>query len=128
MDPKPLGEGNYGSVRRGVHKVTGAVRAIKIIPKTRLKYLPRFRQEIKLMKELEHPNIVRLYETYEDEVNIYLVMELCSGGELFDKIISAGFFTERAAAVAVKQMLSAIYYIHNHYMLSYTITLIYVFM
>jgi calcium-dependent protein kinase len=109
-----IGEGSYGSVRRGVHKKGGQVRAIKIISKNMIKLLPKFRQEIAIMKSLEHPNIVRLYETYEDAAMIYLVMELCEGGELFDQIIAQGFFTERAAAVAVKQMLGAILYLHNH--------------
>lgn len=109
-----IGEGSYGSVCRGIHKKTGEVRAIKTISKSRLVFLPRFRQEISIMKELEHPNIVRLYETFEDNENIYLVMELCSGGELFDQIIKAGFFSEREAAVAVKQMLNAVFYLHTH--------------
>ena len=109
-----IGEGSYGSVRRGIHRKTNQVRAIKIISKNMIKLLPKFRQEIAIMKSLEHPNIVRLYETYEDVAFIYLVMELCEGGELFDQIIAQGFFTERAAAVAVKQMLSAILYLHNH--------------
>lgn len=108
-----IGEGSYGSVRKGVQRKTGQVRAIKIIPKTAVKYIAKFRQEIQLMKELEHPNIIRLYETYEDKENIYLVMELCSGGELFDRIITAGFFSEREAAIYVKQMLGALYYLHN---------------
>lgn len=109
-----MGEGSYGAVRKGTHRKGGQVRAIKIISKTMIKLLPKFRQEIEIMKSLEHPNIVRLYETYEDAAFIYLVMELCEGGELFDQIIAQGFFTERAAAIAVKQMLSAILYLHNH--------------
>lgn len=108
-----IGEGSYGSVKKGVHKKTGQIRAIKTIPKTSVKYVAKFKQEIQIMKELEHPNIIRLYETYEDDANIYLVMELCEGGELFDRIISAGFFTEREAAVYVKQMAGALYYLHN---------------
>lgn len=109
-----IGEGSYGAVRKGRHKRGGQIRAIKIISKNMIKFLPKFRQEIAIMKSLEHPNIVRLYETYEDAAFIYLVMELCEGGELFDRIIAQGFFTERAAALAVKQMLSAIHYLHSH--------------
>jgi calcium-dependent protein kinase len=109
-----IGEGSYGAVRKGRHIKNGQVRAIKIVSKNMIKFLPKFRQEISIMKSLEHPNIVRLYETYEDAAFIYLVMELCEGGELFDQIISQGFLTERAAAVAVKQMLSAINYLHSH--------------
>lgn len=108
-----IGEGSYGSVRRAVHKPTGQVRAVKILPRDRLKFLPKFRDEVKIMKELEHPNIVRLYETFEDEAFVYLVMELCEGGELFDRIISVGFFGEREAAKIVRQMLGALVYLHN---------------
>ena len=50
------------------------------------------------MKTLDHPNVIKLYEIFEDARNVYLVMELCTGGELFDKIINKGFFTEKEAA------------------------------
>ena len=49
------------------------------------------------MKQLDHPNIIKLYETYEDKRNIYLVMEVCEGGELFDRIVDEGNFTESEA-------------------------------
>lgn len=65
------------------------------------------------MKEMEHPNIIRLYETFEDDQNVYLVMELCEGGELFDRIITEGTFSEKAAAAYVRQILSALFYLHN---------------
>ena len=113
FDEGDIGAGTYGSVRRGVHRVTGAVRAIKIIPKDKLKYLPRFHQEIQIMKEMEHPNIVRLFETFEDAGFIYLVMELCVGGELFDRIISKRVFPEAEAVCTLKQILGAICYMHS---------------
>ena len=75
--------------------------------KIRLKY------EIDILKNLDHPNIVRLYEVYEDKSSIYLVTELCSGGELFDEIVARHQFSERDAAVVIKQCLSAIAYCHN---------------
>lgn len=55
------------------------------------------------MRKLDHPNIAKLYETFQDKRNYYLILELCSGGELFDKIIGAsdGYFTERTAAILV---------------------------
>jgi calcium-dependent protein kinase len=51
------------------------------------------------MKSLDHPNIIKLYEAFEDNRNIYLVMEVCEGGELFDRIIEKGHFTENEARV-----------------------------
>lgn len=50
----------------------------------------RFREEIALMKRMDHPNIIRLFETFEDHKNIYLILELCTGGELFDTIVKNG--------------------------------------
>ncbi len=66
------------------------------------------------MKSLDHPNIIKLYETFEDVRNIYLVMELCAGGELFDRIIHAGHFTEAQAAVIMQQILRIIFYLHEN--------------
>eukprot|EP00386_Alphamonas_edax_P005724 GDKI01018666.1.p1 GENE.GDKI01018666.1~~GDKI01018666.1.p1 ORF type:complete len:189 (-),score=62.78 GDKI01018666.1:87-653(-) len=114
LETKKLGQGTYGSVAKGVNKSTGAVRAIKTISKSQVKNIERFRQEIAIMKGLDHPNIVKLYETFEDQKNIYLVLELCTGGELFDRIIDAGYFTEKDAAVLMKQILAAVFYLHQH--------------
>merc|ERR1719356_1750783 len=89
-------------------------RAIKTISKAQMKNIERFKQEIALMKIMDHPNIIKLYETFEDHRNIYLIMELCSGGELFDKIIEAGHFTEIQVAILMQQIIRAIYYMHEN--------------
>merc|ERR1712113_220781 len=68
-----------------------------------------------IMKIMDHPNIIKLYETFEDHRNIYLVMELCTGGELFDRIIEAGHFTEVQAAILVQQIIRAIFYMHENH-------------
>merc|ERR1712032_1139443 len=73
------------------------------------------KQEIAIMKMMDHPNIVKLFETFEDHRNIYLVMELCSGGELFDRIIDAGHFTEVQAAILMQQILRAMFYMHENH-------------
>merc|ERR1719337_723596 len=64
---------------------------------------------------MDHPNIIKLYETFEDHRNIYLIMELSSGGELFDRIIESGHFTEVQAAVLMQQIVRAIYYMHENH-------------
>merc|ERR1719460_188504 len=110
-----LGKGSYGTVCQGTNKKTNAVRAIKTIPKKGMPDIARFAQEIEVMQVLDHPNIVKLYETYEDSKNVYLVMECCTGGELFDRIIAAKFFLERSAAHVVKQILTGVYYMHNNF-------------
>merc|ERR1719359_1942752 len=63
---------------------------------------------------MDHPNIIKLYESFEDRKNIYLVMELCSGGELFDRIIDSGHFTEVQAAILMQQIFRAMYYMHEN--------------
>ena len=79
-----------------------------------MKNIDRFKQEIAIMKMMDHPNIIKLYETFEDHRNIYLVMELCAGGELFDRIIESGHFTEVQAATLMQQIVRAIYYMHEN--------------
>ena len=72
----------------------------------------RLQYEIDILKNLDHPNIVKLYEVFEDKNNIYLVTELCSGGELFDEIITRQQFSEKDAAKIMEQVISAVNYCH----------------
>eukprot|EP00929_Paragymnodinium_shiwhaense_P123855 TRINITY_DN9824_c0_g1_i1.p1 TRINITY_DN9824_c0_g1~~TRINITY_DN9824_c0_g1_i1.p1 ORF type:complete len:536 (+),score=142.80 TRINITY_DN9824_c0_g1_i1:157-1764(+) len=113
IEQKKLGEGAYGTVRVGVHKKCGSVRAIKTIMKARVNNLRRLEQEIGIMKLMDHPHIIKLYETFVDNRNVDLVMELCTGGELFDRIINAGHFTEATAAVVMQQIMRAVYHMHE---------------
>jgi len=122
IDKKKLGEGSYGAVSKGTNKGTGAVRAIKAIPKAKVADVTRSQQEVDIQSQLDHPNIVKLYEVFTDAKMYYLVMELCSGGELFDRIVAASdaadedsgprAFTERKAATYMEQILGAMSYIH----------------
>jgi len=114
MEKKKIGEGSYGSVCKAKNKATGSIRAVKTISKSQMKNLERFKQEIAIMKMMDHPNIIKLFETFEDHRNIYLVMELCNGGELFDRIIESGHFTEVQAAILMQQIIRAIYYMHEN--------------
>lgn len=108
-----LGEGSYGFVKVADRISDGVRRAIKIIPKKRIKRPELLTREISIMKQIDHPNIVKLYETYEDQQYIYLPMEICEGGELFDKIIELGRFSEQQACSLFLQMISAISYLHS---------------
>jgi len=119
---KMLGEGSYGKVGMAVHKATGAQRAIKIIDHTKVKDKKRFQDEIDIQMELDHPNIVKLYETFNDARKYYLVMELCTGGELFDRIVEqaekheGSAFSEKDVAKYMTQIMGAIQYLHSkHY-------------
>ena len=64
--------------------------------------MERFKQEINILQKLDHPNVLKLYEYFEDDKNVYLVTEICRGGELFDKIIEEEFFSEKEAAIIFK--------------------------
>jgi calcium-dependent protein kinase len=115
IDKKKLGEGSYGAVSKCTNKSTGVTRAVKSISKAQMKNLDRFKQEIAIMKIMDHPNIIKLFESFEDHRNIYLVMELSTGGELFDRIIDAGHFTETQAATVMQHMFRAIFYMHENH-------------
>jgi len=115
LERNKLGEGSYGSVRKAKNKATGQTRAVKTIATAHLKNIESFKQEIAIMKMMDHPNIIQLYETFEDPKNIYLVMEVCTGGELFDKIIDSGHFNETNAAILMQQIIRAIHYMHTNH-------------
>jgi len=112
VNRKVVGEGAYGTVRKAKHKDTKVIRACKTIHKKLVKNQKALQNEIEVMKALDHPNIIKLYETFEDKRSIYLILELCSGGELFERIVSEKHFTEKVAAVVVQQMLRAANYMH----------------
>lgn len=109
-----LGEGACATVSMGVHKPTGAKRAVKKTSKGDSEHVKRIVQEIDILKFVDHPNIIKLCETFENRQHVYLVMELCEGKELFDRIIDGGTFTEQNAAVVTQQMLSAVFYLHKN--------------
>ena len=102
IDKKPLGTGAYGVVSRVKHRETGQIRAVKKVARKKIKNMERFKQEIQILQLLDHPNVLKLYEYFEDNKNVYLITELCSGGELFDRIIKEEFFAEKVAAKLFK--------------------------
>jgi calcium-dependent protein kinase len=112
---KTLGEGAYGKVYHVTHKDTAIERAMKAIKKKAIikEEEEKLFAEVNILKELDHPNIVRLYEMYQDETHYYLITEFCTGGELFDRIQKLKSFTEKMAADYLKQILSAIVYCHD---------------
>ena len=115
---KELGSGAFSRCLQVKNKTTGNLYACKEIQKKKMSDLEGFKHEINILIKLDHPNIIKLYEIYETEEFFYLIMELCSGGELFDRIISniesGKPFTEEQAAVIFQQMMSAINYCHKN--------------
>ena len=112
-----LGSGAYGSVRTAVHKLTGQERAIKTIKKEKIPKEMiennKFLAEIEILRQTDHPNIVRIYEFYEDVKSYHIVTEIVKGGELFEFIISSGGLSEAIAAHFMKQLLCGINYCHK---------------
>lgn len=92
---RKLGSGAYGEVLLCREKVTGAERAVKIIKKSSVSAAigTNLLEEVAVVKQLDHPNIMKLYEFFEDKKNYYLVSEVYKGGELFDEIINRQRFT-----------------------------------
>ena len=106
-----------GNVYKVEHKVTKEIRAMKII-KNPLSALgnpldKKFLKEISVLKELEHPNIIKIFEYYIDEHYHYIVTELVTGGELYDTIVKFQKFNEKKAAYIMRQILSALNYLHS---------------
>ena len=110
---KNLGSGSFGTVRVGVHKLTGQTRAVKILKKSEQDEEQLF-LEVDILAKLSHPNIMQIHEFYDDSTNFYIVSEFCPGGELFDTISEKGIFTEKEAAHIMKQILSAVCYSHQN--------------
>ncbi|CAD8142780.1 unnamed protein product [Paramecium pentaurelia] len=110
-----LGEGAFGKVWKVTHKKSKLDRAMKQLKKSSIlkEDKEKLFSEMNILKNLDHPNIVKLYELFEDDKNYYLVTEYCSGGELFDRIKKMNFFSEKKAAELMRQILSAVWYCHN---------------
>ena len=110
-----VGSGAFASVRKVINKTTGQVRALKIIKKQKGQDNARLYLEVEILKKLVHPNIMQIFEFYEDKKNFFIITEFCEGGELFDKIVEKGSFSESEAAWIMKQLLSAVNYIHSNH-------------
>ncbi|CAM4615863.1 MAP/microtubule affinity-regulating kinase 4 isoform X1 [Lepidochelys kempii] len=112
---KTIGKGNFAKVKLARHILTGREVAIKIIDKTQLNptSLQKLFREVRIMKGLNHPNIVKLFEVIETEKTLYLVMEYASAGEVFDYLVSHGRMKEKEARAKFRQIVSAVHYCHQ---------------
>ena len=104
-----LGHGSYGQVKRVKNLNLQEERAMKIVSKKS----QTSQNEIDILRKISHPNISNVFEIFEDSRKYYIMMEYLEGGELFDVIISQGFFSELDAAHIMKQILSAVNYLHS---------------
>ncbi|OMJ88622.1 hypothetical protein SteCoe_9402 [Stentor coeruleus] len=113
----PLGSGAWGEVRTCTLKSTEEIRVVKIISKTELPQSMINERaafhEANIIKKLDHPNLPRIYEFFEDEQNYFIVLEYIKGGDLFDRIVELKSFSEAQASQIILQILLAVNYLHS---------------
>lgn len=113
---KTIGEGTFGKVKLGTHILTGEKVAVKILEKERIvdvADVERVAREIHILKLIQHPHVIRLFEIIETPRQLYLITEYCSGGELFDHIVASGRVREREACRFFHQIMSGVEHIHK---------------
>lgn len=113
-----LGSGSFGTVRKCALRETGELFACKTIKKEVVDDPKNLRREIDILRTVDHPNIIKFQDVYEDEKYIHLVTELCTGGELYDRVIEyaengQGHFHEEDAALLISEIFDAIRYLHD---------------
>ncbi|KAG6751104.1 hypothetical protein POTOM_045622 [Populus tomentosa] len=114
---KKLGQGQFGTTYLCTHKASNNLYACKSIPKRKLLCKEDYEdvyREIQIMHHLSgQPNVVQIKDTYEDPMFVHLVMELCEGGELFDRIVERGQYSEKEAANLIKNIIGVVEYCHS---------------
>jgi len=116
LTPPPHTLGSYGTVFAGTRLDDGAPVAVKSIAKTKLKdavFLEDVRREGQIMRLANHPSIVALCDLAEDEFNVYFIQELCEGGELFERVVADGSFSEADAARVFEAAVRAVDHLHQ---------------
>ena len=110
-----IGQGQFGTVREAIRLGSEGHRvAIKSLRKEAVTHnLTVLRRELLIIRSLDHPNIVKYYETFEDSKYLHVVMELCEGGDLFDHVISQGGLTEEEVARIMRKLMHAVNYMHE---------------
>ncbi|CAH2072896.1 unnamed protein product [Thlaspi arvense] len=114
---REVGRGEFGITYLCTDIKTGEKYACKSISKKKLRTavdIEDVRREVEIMKHMpKHPNIVSLKDSFEDDDSVHIVMELCEGGELFDRIVARGHYTERAAAAVMKTIIEVVQICHK---------------
>lgn len=113
LEGTKIGEGAFGSVCKAVHKSTGSIRAVKTVSQSLVPDLAELKLEAAIMRCMKHPNIIEFHDVFIDDKNLYVVMELCEGGEVLDRISQGGRFSEREVAIFMKQVFQAVQYMHS---------------
>ena len=114
---KKLGKGTFGTVYKVINKKTGIIRAMKVIPKNNLKCGftdEDIIQEIDILKKLDHPHIIRIFEFYTFKKNYYLINEFCTDGDLSEKLIELRTFPEFIVKILMIQVFNAVMYLNKN--------------
>ena len=106
-----IGQGSYGKVKRVKHKRLGETRAMKIVSKQS----EASHNEIEILRRISHPNIMNIFEIFEENKKYYIITEMLEGGELFEFITNQGTFMENDASMLMKQILQGVNYLHSNY-------------
>ncbi|XP_074104517.1 calcium/calmodulin-dependent protein kinase II isoform X9 [Cotesia typhae] len=111
-----LGKGAFSVVRRCVQKSTGLEFAAKVINTKKLSQrdFQKLEREARICRKLQHPNIVRLHESIQEEHCHYLVFDLVTGGELFEDIVAREFYSEADASHCIQQILESVHHCHHN--------------
>jgi calcium-dependent protein kinase len=117
VSPKPIGYGHYGVVRKCMQRETKEWYALKSIRKSKVGNIETLRREVEILQELDHPNVIKVIDIHEDEKFLHLITELCTGGELFDRIVSKsqspeGKMSENDATKIITSILDTVRYCH----------------
>jgi len=110
-----IGSGGFGKVYKVKHRVSGNIYAIKVINKKKIlesEMQDQMKLEVRIMYKLDHPNIIKLYNHFEDDDSFYLVLELASKGQLYTKLKRQGRLEERSAAQFIRDVVAAVSYLH----------------
>lgn len=112
---RELGRGAFSVVKLGVNKQTGDNVAVKIVSTKKIQAdeLESLHTEIGILTMLNHPNIIKLLEVFDEGSDFYIVTELVQGGELFDRIVSKNSYTEKEARDLIKTLLQTLAYMHE---------------
>lgn len=111
-----IGSGTFGKVYKALHLPTKQFRAMKVVKVDTVNYQDddkTFLKEIEVLSQIDHPNIIKIFEYFMDDINYYVITELCAGGELYDQIYNIHNYNESDAATIMEQIFSVLSYLHE---------------
>lgn len=112
-----IGSGSFGRIYRVLNIQTKEHKALKKLSKSKISNIEKYKEEINILKKMDHPNIIKLHEVYEDKRSLYLITEECTGGTLFERIFNTTCrnkktLSEKKIATLFKQLIEALFYCH----------------